>query len=648
MADLLLSAVISAVLKKAANSLVQQIAEMWGIRDQQERLHNMLLEIHAVLPNAERRANSNAAIKLWLLKLKAAAYDADDLLDEFCYEDLRRDAVRHGQKVSNLSHFFSLEIPALFLYKMSGKLKKVVQRIDDLVVQMGRFGFGQNICAQVANRSITEDLVVDSKIVGRDNDKEEIVRLLLEGRDSADLIVVPVVGMGGLGKTTLVRLVYNDPRVQEHFELPLWVFVSKKFSIGLIVKSIIELVMGDCSVPTNNRELLKRRLHQALSGRKYLLVLDDVWNENVDKWEHLRAILNCGDSRSAIIVTTRNTKVASIMGTVKSYNLGFLGDDDSWNLFHKRAFSMEVEETEELVEIGRKLVQNCGGLPLAINTLVFPKGYEMDKEKLIQYWMANGFIPSDGPGNLEMKGNDIFNELAWSGLTSGESGEDAKIAFPSLKSMVLSEMPNISSWCEGEVGNETSLVFPVLNRLDINNCPKLTAMPIVPVLEKLSVKGNKTLSCFAARLTTLQGLSLENHRGDSQSANDSLIFQPWEFLNDLSLTGYDSIAPIEWLGSMVVLKELYVRQCENLHCLPSSIGGLTSLEKLEIGGCPNLANLPEGMEELVALELLRIRGCPKMRVLPEAKASQSGSGCSLERRIFLTGRCFLFGQLYLR
>ncbi|KAJ1692188.1 hypothetical protein LUZ63_008886 [Rhynchospora breviuscula] len=439
MADLLLSAVISAVLKKAANSLVQQIGEMWGISDQQERLHNMLLEIHDVLPNAERRANSNAAVKLWLLKLKAAAYDADDLLDEFCYEDLRRDAVRHGQKVSNLSHFFSLEIPALFLYKMSGKLKKVVQRIDDLVVQMGR-----------------------------DNDKEEIVRLLLEGRDSADLTVVPVVGMGGLGKTTLVRLVYNDPRVQEHFELPLWVFVSKKFSIGLIVKSIIELVMGDCSVPTNNRELLKRHLHQALSGRKYLLVLDDVWNENVDKWEHLRAILNCRDSRSAIIVTTRNTKVASIMGTVKSYNLGFLGDDDSWNLFHKRAFSMEVEETEELVEIGRKLVQNCGGLPLAINTLgslmsdknqarewlvvleesriwetrspnnrvlpklrlsydhlppymkqcfafcaVFPKGYEMDKEKLIQYWMANGFIPSDGPGNLEMKGNDIFNELAW-------------------------------------------------------------------------------------------------------------------------------------------------------------------------------------------------------------------------------------------
>ncbi|KAJ3678763.1 hypothetical protein LUZ61_021304 [Rhynchospora tenuis] len=368
MADLLVSALIPAVMKKAADSLVQRLGEMWGINDQRERLHNLLLEIYAVLPDAEDKSNSNVAIKSWLQNLKTAAYDAGDLLDEFCYEELRRDAVRRGHKVSNASGFFSLENPALFRYKMSGKLKKLVGRMDGLVVQMGRFGFQQGPRVQVANRVKTDAFVVESKVLGRDKDKENIVRILLEESNNEDLMVVPVVGMGGLGKTTLAQLVYNDPRVKDHFKLPLWVCVSQDFNIGLLIRSVIELVMGKCEVPIDNMELLRRRLHEAIGGKRYLLVLDDVWNENIDEWDRLRALLNCGDPESAIIVTTRIDTVASIMGTVESNKLGIL---------------------------------------------VFPKDFHMDKEKLIQYWMASGFIPSDGPGSPEMRGGDIFDELVW-------------------------------------------------------------------------------------------------------------------------------------------------------------------------------------------------------------------------------------------
>ncbi|KAJ1692193.1 hypothetical protein LUZ63_008891 [Rhynchospora breviuscula] len=468
MADLLVSALIPTVLKKAADSLVQRLGEMWGINDQRERLHNMLLEIQAVLPDAEDKANSNEAVKSWLQKLKSAAYDAGDLLDEFCYEELRRDAVRRGHIVGNVSGFFPLENPALFRYKMSGKLKKLVGRINGLVVQMGRFGFQQGQRVQVANRVKTDGFVIESKVVGRDEDKEKIVKLLLEGSTSEDLKVVPVVGMGGLGKTTLAQLVYNDPRVNDNFKLPLWVCVSEDFNIGLLIKSVIELVMGKCEVPIDNMELLRRRLQEAIGGKRYLLVLDDVWNDNVDEWDRLRALLNCGASGSAIILTTRIDTVASMMGTVESYKLEFLGKDDSWQLFYRRAFSMGVKESRELVEIGKKMVENCGGLPLAISTLgslmsnknevrewsaileesrfweirsnnnnvmpvlrlsydhlppymkqcfafcaIFPKDFQMDKEKLIQYWMASGFIPSDGPGSPEMKGSDIFDELVW-------------------------------------------------------------------------------------------------------------------------------------------------------------------------------------------------------------------------------------------
>jgi DNA-binding protein YbaB len=355
MENLLLQPLINIVMQKATDSLAQQIVDLWGVDDQRKKLHDMLLEVQAVLADAENQEASNSAVKNWMLKLKSAAYDADDVLDEFCYEELRQDAIRGGHKVgNNVSGCLSLNNnPALFRHKMSRKLKKVVGRIEELVAEMERFRFahGQRVQVQIANRVRTDSVLVESKVVGRDEDKEIIVKLLLEGCESADLTVVPVVGMGGLGKTTLAQLIYNDPRVKEHFKLLLWVCVSEEFNIGLLVKSIIELVMGDCNVPIDNMELLQRRLRQVLSRKCYLLVLDDVWNETVDKWERLRALLNCGESGSAIIVTTRSARAGSIMGTVPSYKLGCLGEEDSWSLFHKRAFSMGVKECQELVEI---------------------------------------------------------------------------------------------------------------------------------------------------------------------------------------------------------------------------------------------------------------------------------------------------------
>ncbi|KAJ4797015.1 NBS-LRR-like resistance protein [Rhynchospora pubera] len=343
---------------------------MWGIDDQRQRLQIMLLEIEARLPDAEERAISNTAVKSWLERLKSATYDANDMLDKFCYEELRLEAVRRGHKVGNVSGFFSLENPVLFRYKMSGKLKKSVEIISDLVDQMRAFGFGLKQHGQVANyRDKTDSHVVES-IVGRDEDKEKIVNLLLGASDSVDLTIVPIVGMGGLGKTTIALLVYNDSRIKERFKFRLWVYVSEEFNTNNILKTIIDLIIQeDCKVPIDNRELLKRCLHQHLDGKRYFLVLDDVWNEDIHKWERLRALLNGGDSGSVIIVTTRSSRVATIMGMENSYNLRCLGDYDSWNLFHKRAFSKGLKESQELVEIGKKIVQNGGGLPLAINTL---------------------------------------------------------------------------------------------------------------------------------------------------------------------------------------------------------------------------------------------------------------------------------------
>ncbi|XP_078158377.1 disease resistance protein RGA2-like isoform X2 [Carex rostrata] len=678
MADLLLSPLIGVVLRKAGNSLFQQIGEMWGINDQHERLHNMLLEIQAVLPDAEEKANSNAAVKSWLEKLETAAYEADDLLDEFCYEELHQDDMRRGHKVGNVSAFFSLENPTLVRYKMSEKLKKVLGRVDDLVVQMRNFSFGhgQNKSLHVVNRIRTDSLVVESKVVGRDEDKEKIVRLLLKGCEDDDLTVVPIVGMGGIGKTTLARLVYNDPRVKEYFNLPLWVCVSDEFNFGHLYKSIIELVRRECNVPVDNKELLQRLLREVLNGKRYVLVLDDVWNENVEELERLRDGLNCGDPGSVIIVTTRSGIVATIMCTLESYNLSFLSEEDSWRLFHKRAFSKGVKECQELVEIGRKMVQNCQGLPLAIKTLgslmsskyevrewsgvlkerrfweqrtakdkvlpilrlsfdhlsssmkqcfafcaVYPKDYEMDKDKLIQFWIANGFIPSDGSSSLEMIGNDIFNELAWRSFfqevrqvcpyswerEDGHCSETKCKMHDLMHDLAQSIM---GEKCKSIMNDLSQYNRPMINvhHISINNLPLYIkkAADYFPSIRSLIccsdsdlnvIKNIEFIKSNSLRTLELHGCSIEKTIFTSHKM---------KHLRYLELWNYEITSLPEEISTLYLLQTLRLPCNWNLKKLPEGMRYMSSLRHLYIKWIDKLESMPKGLGQLNCLQTLTI------------------------------------------
>ncbi|KAJ3678764.1 hypothetical protein LUZ61_021305 [Rhynchospora tenuis] len=216
-----------------------------------------------------------------------------------------------------------------------------------------------------------------------------------------------------------------------------------------------------------------------------------------------------------------------------------------------------------------------------------------------------------------------LRHLCNSGSTSGESGED--LTFPKLKEIELFEMPNLSSWCEGEVGNETSLVFPVLKSLDIINCPKLSAMPSAPLLENLSVKGNMTLQCIAIRLTKLQILSLGRHGGDVESENESLSFQPYESLQTLELSGYNSIVPIdtnEGEKPCVTPTNCLVLNLESCNFIfssnivvPNSLlwfwKCFTCLQCLYIKNCANLKYWPEKeFRSLNCLTVIWVMSCP--------------------------------------
>ncbi|KAK3124020.1 hypothetical protein QOZ80_8AG0639380 [Eleusine coracana subsp. coracana] len=435
MAASLLLPVVSSVASKAADELVQTVTRMWGVDADRGKLERRLLAVQCLLADAEVKSETNPAFRRWMKDLKAVAYQADDVLDHFQYEALRRQAQSRKSMTSKVLSHFTNNSPLFFRLKVSRGLKKVLDKINELVEEMNKFGLVERAEVPHVPYRQTHSLLDESEeIYGRDKDKELVVKLLLDQQSQQNAQVLPIIGMGGLGKTTLANMVYINSRVQKHFEFKMWHCVSENFRATDVVRSIIQLATkGTCDLP-DTIELLRGQLQEVIARKRFLLILDDVWNEDPHKWDDLKPLLcspiSC--SGSMIIVTTRSHRVASIMGTLPPHELSCLRENDSWELFSKKAFSKGVQEKEEFVTIGRRIVNKCKGLPLALKTMgglmsskqqvqewetiaetniVFPKDYMMEKDKLIQLWMANGFVHEDETMDLTQRGEFVFNEL---------------------------------------------------------------------------------------------------------------------------------------------------------------------------------------------------------------------------------------------
>ncbi|XP_059310378.1 disease resistance protein RGA2-like [Lycium ferocissimum] len=185
-------------------------------------------------------------------------------------------------------------------------------------------------------------MLLKSGVVGRDIDRDTVVEMLLKSGNEANLFVFPVVGVEGIGKTTLAKLVYNDPRIVSHFQLRSWAHVSRVFKVEKLLEQIVNSVREDICENLDVNEL-QNLVQETLYEKNYLIVLDDVWNEDPVKWDELKKLLMVGACGSKILVTTRLEEVASVMGTVPAYCLKGLLSEDCLTLFLRNAFEQGQE-----------------------------------------------------------------------------------------------------------------------------------------------------------------------------------------------------------------------------------------------------------------------------------------------------------------
>ncbi|KAK3188716.1 hypothetical protein Dsin_028277 [Dipteronia sinensis] len=340
MSELLVSPVAEIVLRKLGSIAYQQVFLLWGVKKDLLKLENTSTTINAVLLDAEHQQFHNRELRVWLEKLKDVCYDAEDVLSEFEAESLRGS---NSSKVWNLlPHPKSLT----FRFMIAHKMKGIRERLDEIAVDKLKFhlNINRDYSLDVSKqREMTHSFVFASDVIGRDKNKQEIIQLLMQPEpvdDDQNVSVVPIVGIGGLGKTALAKLVYNDKRIDEYFDLKMWICVSDDF---VEKKIMIKIINSATSKKPSNMDIdqLQKVLRDILSGKRYLLIMDDVWNEDARKWIDFKKLLLGGANGSKIIVTTRSNRVASIMGTMRcanEYRLEGLSYESCLSLFMKCAF----------------------------------------------------------------------------------------------------------------------------------------------------------------------------------------------------------------------------------------------------------------------------------------------------------------------
>ncbi|KAM3405639.1 hypothetical protein ACQJBY_008254 [Aegilops geniculata] len=455
-----------------------------------QRLIDTLPAMYDLINKAEWRSHEHSVANL-LPNLRDAVYEAEDLLDEFKWYE-KKVQVEGNASQSPFIEFFDAVIQGNF-----DKLNDVQLRLNHLSSQldnMGLRGVTQRFDRLV--RLETTSLPNETKIFGRDKELKQILGFLNVPKNSKrkrasssinassstsasnqvrnesrilNLHVLPIAGIGGVGKTTLAQHICSHQREKSHFELIIWICVSDDFDVKRLTKEAIQSCTGK-EATTDNLDYLQRALSNHVSNRRLLIVLDDMWDdalkENGQCWKRLCAPFRNVQEGSAMLVTTRCPNVTKGVGTMGPVILEGLKDDVFWDFFKLCSFGTENSNNYlELECIGRSILSKLKGSPLAAKTLgrmlsmdiqsshwnsileselwelkqketdilpalrlsymylpfylkqcfsfcaMYPKGCKFEKARLAEIFVAEGFVEPQGGIQIQDIGCQYFEDL---------------------------------------------------------------------------------------------------------------------------------------------------------------------------------------------------------------------------------------------
>ena len=631
-------AVVSYAIQKIGDAIINEALFLGSFRQQAEDLKEELTWMESFLQDADDKARGgNKLVENWVKRVRKAAHEAEDLIESIAIQGsepwMRR---RRG--------FFCKLMPCGLIRRHNSgmEIEELKQRIKN--IKESATGYGLTSLPSDCRERREVDAAISgwrapalhasdsSHVVLMELEKDAIMHLL-DPKRATRRSVVSIVGMGGLGKTTLAKKVFKDPWIQSRFGCAFWIDVSQDYNNVKLLKDLLCEIYPERKkeFETMEKTMLERCLHESLLGKTYLIVMDDVWDAKV--WRIIEKHLPDEGNGSKVLITTRKREVADAADpdqATRAYELLLRSKEESWDLFLSKAIPIENERsacTGRLKDLGEQMAAKCGGLPLA---LVVMGGLVSQKQRSITEWqrVSESMVWQD-----EYEGQNCMRILA---LSYADLPYDLKLCF-----LYLSAFPEdyeiksdrlIGLWiAEGFIAERgDGLTLEETAEIQLEKLIERSLVHVVvgypysyvircrvhDLLRELCISEAKQID-FMSVCQGRSPLPAESLR------RLSLIIEPEETISRLksaprlrALLGFNFKSDFVMNLSVLRLKLIRVIDLHgayNLQVLPEEIGGVVNLRYLGLERT-GIKSLPETIKNLSRLQFLNVQrtGIKKM------------------------------------